>query len=152
MGVKEAIDKTNRQLTNRARRKVLRFLHQPPGVYVGQGAKCVRFLEGVFRVLRTGAPWRYVPERYGKWHSRYQRFGRWCDRGLWQVLFPYFSQDADLEWLIPDSTIGRAHPCAAGAPATRGRQDSQALGRSKGGFSAKSHLLVDGWGNPLDLS
>lgn len=101
--------------------------------------------------MRTGAPWRDVPERYGKWNSIYQRFGRWCDRGIWSDMFDYFAQDADLEWLIPDGTIIRAHPCAAGAPAKRVGQDSQALGRSKGGFSSKIHALVDGLGNPLDF-
>lgn len=66
-------------------------------------------------------------------------------------MFDYFSQDADLEWLIPDGTIIRAHPCAAGAPAKRGGQESQALGRSTGGFTSKIHALVDGLGNPLDF-
>lgn len=129
----------------------MRFLYQHPGVYVGKGLKCRRFVEGVFWVLRTGAPWRDVPERYGKWNSIYQRFARWCDRGIWEEMFTYFSQDADAEWLIPDSTVIRAHPCAAGAPAKRGGQESQALGRSRGGFSTKIHILVDGLGNPLNF-
>lgn len=148
---KEGIDKERRQLTNRAWRIILRFLYQHPGVYIGQGTKCRRFIEGVFWVLRTGAPWRDIPERYGKWDSIYQRFARWCDRGIWAEMFAYFSQDADREWLIPDGTIIRAHPCAAGAPAMRGGQKSQAFGRSKGGFSTKIHILVDGLGNPIDF-
>lgn len=108
-------------------------------------------MEGVFWVLRTGAPWRDVPERYGNWNSIYQRFSRWCDRNIWSEMFAYFSKDADLEWLIPDGTVIRAHPCAAGAPAKRGGQESQALGRSKGGFSTKIHALVDGLGYPIDF-
>lgn len=108
-------------------------------------------MEGVFWVKRTGAPWRDLPEKYGKWNSIYQRFARWCDRSIWSDMFDYFSQDADLEWLIPDGTIIRAHPCAAGAPAKRGGQESQALGRSKGGFSSKIHVLVDALGNPLNF-
>ena len=59
------------------------------------------------------------------------------------------SDDADLEYLIIDSTVVRAHPCAAGAPPQKGGQAAQALGRSRGGFSAKIHVSVDGLGNPL---
>lgn len=56
-----------------------------------------------------------------------------------------------MEWLLLDSTIIRAHPCAAGA-ATQPEQESQdqALGRSRGGFSTKIHIVVDALGNPLD--
>ena len=57
--------------------------------------------------------------------------------------------DADLEYLIIDSTVVRAHPCAAGAPPKKGGQAAQALGRSRGGFSTKIHVSVDGLGNPL---
>ena len=57
-----------------------------------------------------------------------------------------------MEWLLIDSTIIRAHPCAAGALQTSGGQASQALGRSRGGFSTKIHVAVDGLGNPLRFS
>lgn len=150
-GAKETIDKERRRLTNQQWRKLMRFFYQHPGIYIGQGGKFRRFLDGVFWVMRTGAPWRDVPERYGNWNSIYQRYGRWCDREIWAELFAYFSDDPDLEWLIPDSTIVRAHPCAAGAPKRRGGQESQAFGKSKGGFSTKIHILVDGLGNPLDF-
>ncbi len=54
-----------------------------------------------------------------------------------------------MEWLIIDTTITRAHPCAGGALKTSGGQASQALGRSRGGLSTKIHIAVDGLGNPL---
>ena len=54
-----------------------------------------------------------------------------------------------MEWLIIDTTIIRAHPCAAGVLKTSGRQASQALGRSRGGFPIKIHVAIDGLGNPL---
>ena len=54
-----------------------------------------------------------------------------------------------MEWLIIDSTIIRAHPYAAGALKTSGGQTSQALGRSRGGFSTKIHIAVDSLGHPL---
>ena len=54
-----------------------------------------------------------------------------------------------MENLLIDSTIVRAHPCAAGAPSKRGRQTEQALCRSRGGFSTKVHASVDALVNPL---
>ena len=56
-----------------------------------------------------------------------------------------------MEWLLLDSTIVRAHPCAAGAPQEKGGQAEQALGQSVGGFSTKIHAIVDALGNPLRL-
>lgn len=61
----------------------------------------------------------------------------------------HFADDPDMEHLILDSTIVRAHPCAAGALKKDGGQAEQALGRSRGGFSTKIHINVDGLGNPL---
>ena len=45
-----------------------------------------RFINGVFWILRTGAPWRDLPPFYGKWGTVYQRFRRWCDKGIWETL------------------------------------------------------------------
>ena len=64
----------------------------------------------------------------------YKRFARWSDKDVWHKLHQHFADDPDLEHLILDSTIVRAHPCAAGASQKNGGQAEQALGRSKGGF------------------
>ena len=53
--------------------------------------------------------------------------------------------------MLLDSTVIRAHPCAAGAPAKEGGQEAQALGKSKGGFTTKIHIVVDALGLPLDF-
>ena len=74
-----------------------------------------RFVDAVLWIARTGAPWRDLPERFGNWNSTWRRFDRWARKGVWQRVFEVL-QDPDLEWLILDSTIVRAHPCAAGAP------------------------------------
>src|SRR5215213_5972493 len=63
----------------------------------------------------------------------------------------HFADDPDCECLLFDSTIIRAHPCAAGAPVEVSKKAEQALGRSRGGFSTKIHIVVDALGNPLDF-
>ena len=76
------------------------------------------FVDAVLWIARTGAPWRDLPERFGNWNSVWRRFDRWSAKGTWGKVFEAL-QDPDLEWLILDSTVIRAHPCAAGAKKKR---------------------------------
>lgn len=80
----------------------------------GPAADNRRFLDAVLWVARTGAAWRDLPERFGNWNSAWRRFDRWSRAGVWQRVFEAL-QDPDAEWLLMDSTVVRAHPCAAGA-------------------------------------
>jgi transposase len=96
--------------------KILAFLRTCPDIYIGQEAACRRFVEGVLWMARSGAQWRLLPQEYGNWNSVYKRFARWCDKGIWERMLAHFADDPDMEYLILDSTVVRAHPCAAGAP------------------------------------
>ena len=77
-----------------------------------------RFLDAVRFVGKTGIPWRDLPERFGHWNGVWKRFDRWSRAEVWKRGFDAL-QDADLEWLILDSTVIRAHPSAAGAKKKR---------------------------------
>src|SRR6187431_1569890 len=72
------------------------------------------FVDAVFWIAKTGAPWRDLPERFGKWDTIWKRFDRWSRKGVWERIFREL-QDPDLEWLILDSSVIRAHQHAAGA-------------------------------------
>ena len=74
-----------------------------------------RFLEAVLWIARTGAPWPDLPERFGKYDTVYQRFNRWAKKGTWARIMDALGGDADLENLLLDSTVVRAHRHAAGA-------------------------------------
>lgn len=78
-------------------------------------------INGMLWILRTGAPWRDLPERYGAWETVAGRFYRWCKNGLWQKILQSLQQQADafgqLDWEVHyvDGSVIRAHQHAAGA-------------------------------------
>jgi transposase len=71
------------------------------------------FVNGVLWVLRSGARWSDLPERYGKYKSVHKRFARWAASGVWDQVFRTLVRDAQNEYLMIDSTIVRAHQQAA---------------------------------------
>ena len=73
------------------------------------------FVEAVLWILRTGSPWRDLPRELGDWHNTYTRFSRWGAAGVWQRVSEVLSSAPDLQALLLDSTIVRAHQHAAGA-------------------------------------
>ncbi len=64
------------------------------------------FVEGVLRIVRTGSPWRDLPEVFGEWYSVFRRFSRRSDKGAWRRIFDAISADPDFEYLIVDSWNG----------------------------------------------
>ena len=116
-------------------------------------------LNGIFWLLHTGAQWREVPQRYGKWQSVYDRFRRWRADGtidrILQRLHLKLDEAGRIDhelWCI-DGTSIRASRAAAGArrAGPEGEPSDHALGRSRGGFGTKLHLIVDGHGIPLSV-
>jgi transposase len=91
-----------------------------------------RVINGILWKLRTGAPWRDLPDRYGPWQTCYDRFVRWRRDGTWDRLLAHAQTKSDavgeLEWVVSvDSSSVRAHQHAAGARQRAARGD-------KGGF------------------
>jgi len=73
-------------------------------------------VNGILWRIRTGAPWRDVPEKYGKWSTVYQRFRRWSQAGVWEAVATTLAQAmADNARHSIDSTTVRGHVSAAGA-------------------------------------
>ena len=70
-------------------------------------------MNGCLWVLRSGAHWRDLPERYGKWKTVHRRFSRWRHAGVWERVFAALTADRDNKYLMLDSTIVRAHQQAA---------------------------------------
>ncbi len=114
------------------------WLQTCPGLYVGNEHQCRRFVEAILWMARSGAQWRLLPAAYGQWNSIYKRFARWEQRGIWRKLFEHVAADPDLEWIIPDSTIIRAHPCAAGALKKTADKPSRLSGAVAAGSAPKS--------------
>jgi len=54
-----------------------------------------KILNGIFYILRTGAPWRDLPERYGPRTTVYNRYVRWGERGIWRGIFEALSQECE---------------------------------------------------------
>ena len=77
------------------------------------GADNRLFVNGVLWVLRSGARWSDLPERYGKYKSVHKRFTRWSRAGVWDRVFASLVKDRDNAYLMIDSSIVRAHAQAA---------------------------------------
>ena len=123
-----------------------------------------QLIDGIRWRVRTGAPWRDVPECYGSWLAVYGLFRRWQRAGIWAQVLAGLQARADAAGLITwdvsvDSTIARAHQHAAGARRRPGLQKEppgaepadHGLGRSRGGWTTKVHLACEQGQKPLSM-
>jgi transposase len=83
---------------------------------VGPGRMIVKCSTGIVWKIRSGAPWRDVPARYGSWQSVYTRFRRWALDGTFTRMLAGVHAEADavgdIDWLVSVATIVRAHQTA----------------------------------------
>ena len=110
------------------------------------------FVNALLWMCRTGAPWRDLPECYGKWVTVYQRFDRWSGNGATGRLSTALQEERiiGVEIRVPamDSTGGKVHRHAAGAPKKGG---SRSVGVSRGGRNAKVHVASDGESTVVEI-
>ena len=65
----------------------------------------------ILYILRTGIPWRDLPEIFGNWNTVFRRFSRWSENGLlWKILMTLQSQKlAQINVILADSTAFKVH-------------------------------------------
>ena len=106
-----------------------------------------RVLNGIFWVLRSGAPWRDLPDRYGPYTTCYNRFVRWRRAGVWDQIMERVAAAHDAAVQMIDTSVIRVHQ--HGACIANGSR--QHIGRSRGGLTCKIHVVVDANGLPVRL-
>ena len=102
------------------------------GTWGGNARDNRQFIDAVFWILRSGAPWRDLPPDYGDWKNTHRRFCRWRDKGIWEKVLTALVNEPDFEWLMIDASHIKVHPHATGA-----RGGNQDMGRTKGGSTQK---------------
>jgi transposase len=107
-----------------------------------------RVLNGIFWVLRAGAPWRDLPDAFGPYTTCYNRFVRWRRAGVWAKIMSALADAHDAAVQMIDTSIVRVHQHAACII----RNTRQSMGRSRGGLTSKIHALVDTDGLPVRLA
>jgi transposase len=106
-----------------------------------------RVLNGIFWILRSGAPWRDLPEGIGPYTTCYNRFVRWRMAGIWDLIMEALAEAHDGSVQMIDTSIVRVHQhggCAGGG-------ETRLMGRSRGGLTTKIHACVDTNGMPVRL-
>ena len=132
-------------ITKEAWSKIYNFLKSKKNINIKDEKRTKLFVNGVFWLVKTGAQWRELHSYYGNWNTVFKRFNRWSRKKIWEEMLQYCAAEKDLEYVMIDSTIIRAHACSAGYDFL----NKEKLGRSVGGFTTKLHALVDALGLPF---
>ena len=114
-----------------------------------------RTIEAIVWRHDNGAKWRSIPSELGPWWRAAQTFIRWSKLRVRERRLRRMQERRGLALgrVFLDGTVIRAHPRAAGARKEgRTREDRaavQALGRSRGGYGTKGHVLADAGGRTI---
>jgi transposase len=106
-----------------------------------------RALNGMFWILRSGAPWRDLPEGFGPCTTCYKGFVRWRMAGIWELIMEALAEAHDGPVPMIHTSTVRVHQhdgCAEGG-------ETRLMGRSRGGLTTKIHACIDTNGLPVRL-
>ena len=116
----------------------IKFLFEEPKKVGRPSLNPRTVLNGILWILKSGARWRNLPERYGKWNSVYHKFRQWCDCDLFERLLKFINRNAENSSLLEiDSTFCKVHQSACSG------FEAQAIGASRGGKNTKIHVLLN---------
>ena len=104
-------------------------------------------VEGILFKLKSGCPWRYMPEKYGDWRALHKRFTAWTKSGKLQSVFDSYLEHCDLGNVSIDTTIVKAHQHSSGAR----KGEESAIGKSVGGRTTKVSMVADSKARPVDF-
>ena len=118
------------EITDRALEQFEQLLPANGGKKGGRWRDHRTVVNGILWKLRTGSPWRDLPERYGPWQTCFHRFNRWRRDGTWDRLLAHAQAKSDavgeIEWEVSvDDTVVRAHQHAGGARSKAGKEDEK---------------------------
>ena len=102
-------------LTDAQWQRIARLLPGKKGDPGRSGDDNRRSLEGILWIVRTGAPWRDLPDVFGNWFTVWKRFRRWALKGVFGKVFKALSGEPDMEYALIDGTIVKVHRHGSGA-------------------------------------
>jgi len=110
-------------------------------------------VNAILFVAEHGCKWRGLPPRFGNWHSIYTRMNRWAKKGVLDRVFEKLQTEQivriKIEAFSLDSTSVKVHPDGTGALKKNG---PQAIGKSRGGWNTKIHMVAADARTPIIFS
>ena len=102
-------------LSNRQWKQIKPLLPGKPGDPGRTGLNNRLAVEAILWIARTGAPWRDLPQEFGRWFTVYQRFNRWVKRGVLDSVFQLLNKDLELKTVMVDGTFIKVHQHGTGS-------------------------------------